>query len=301
MGVRVGPLELKNPVVAASGTFGYGTEFAPFLDLERLGGLVVKGLSLEPRAGNEPPRVCETPSGMLNAIGLQNVGVDSFLTEKLPALRAYDTAILANVFGESPGEYVEVCRRLEGADGLAGIELNVSCPNTEKGGMEFGTDPRVLERLVRAVRKVTTLPLVVKLSPNVTDIRVPARAAVAGGADILSLVNTFAGMCIDAESRSPVLANRVGGLSGPAIKPLALYQTSQVAGAVQVPIFGMGGIRNAVDAVEFLLAGASAVQIGTVNFIDPGSGIHIVEGMERWCNEHGVRRVEDLVGALDGD
>ncbi len=298
LGVTLGPLRLKNPIVTASGTFGYGTEFSPFMDLGRLGGLVVKGLSLKPRRGNRPPRIYETPSGMLNAIGLQNVGVDAFLTEKLPALRDFDTAVLANVFGESPEEYVEVCRRLEGAPGLAGVELNVSCPNTEKGGMEFGVDPRSLAALVGAVRKVTTLPLIVKLSPNVTDIREPARAAADAGADILSLVNTFTGMCIDAETRRPVLANGVGGLSGPAIKPLALYMTHRVASAVQVPIMGMGGIMSEVDAVEFLLAGAAAVQVGTVNFVDPGRAAALVDGLSAWCAARGVTRVAELVGGL---
>jgi len=296
--VKLGPLTLKNPVVTASGTFGYGTEFSPFLDLSTLGGIVVKGLSLRPRRGNEPPRICETPSGMLNAIGLQNVGVDAFLQEKLPALLPFDTAVLANVYGEREEEYVQVCERLEGARGLAGIELNVSCPNTSRGGMQFGVDPVTLERLVAAVRRVTSLPLIVKLSPNVTDIGEPARAAVAGGADILSLVNTFTGMGIDAESRRPVLNNVVGGLSGPAIKPLALYMVHRVAKAVDVPIMGMGGIMNAVDAVEFFLAGAAAVQIGTSNFLNPGGAATMVRDLEQWCSRHQVEKVRDLTGGL---
>jgi len=296
--VKLGPLTLKNPVVTASGTFGYGTEFSPFLDLSTLGGIVVKGLSLRPRGGNEPPRICETPSGMLNAIGLQNVGVDAFLQENLPALLPFDTAVLANVYGEREEEYVQVCERLEGARGLAGIELNVSCPNTSRGGMQFGVDPVTLERLVAAVRRVTSLPLIVKLSPNVTDIGEPARAAVAGGADILSLVNTFTGMGIDAESRRPVLKNVVGGLSGPAIKPLALYMVHRVAAAVDVSIMGMGGIMNAVDAVEFFLAGAAAVQIGTSNFLNPGGAATMVQDLERWCSSHEVEKVRDLTGGL---
>jgi dihydroorotate dehydrogenase (NAD+) catalytic subunit len=299
LGVSLGPLKLKNPVVTASGTFGYGTEFLSFFDLSLLGGLVVKGLSLKPREGNRPPRIFETPSGMLNAIGLQNVGVDRFVEDKLPELRQYDTAVLANVYGETMDEYVEVCRRLEGARGLAGIELNVSCPNTERGGMEFGVDPSILARLVSKVRQVTAGPLIVKLSPNVTDIRETARAAVDGGADILSLVNTFTGMCIDAEARRPVLDNEIGGLSGPAIKPLALFMTHRVASAVQVPLMGRGGIMNAVDAVEFMLAGATAVQMGTANFVDPMAAARLVDGLADWCSSHGVERVRDLVGSLE--
>jgi dihydroorotate dehydrogenase (NAD+) catalytic subunit len=298
MSTKLGPLELKNPILTASGTFGYGTEFSPFFDLSRLGGLVSKGLSLRPRRGNEPPRIWETPSGMLNAIGLQNVGVDNFLAEKLPALLPFDTAVLANVYGERMEDYAEVCRRLDGATGLAGIELNVSCPNTAHGGMQFGVDPATLEQLVGQVRDATSLPLIVKLSPNVTDITEPARAAVAGGADILSLVNTFTGMGINAETRRPVLRNVVGGLSGPAIKPLALYMVHRVAQAVDVPIMGMGGIMTAVDAVEFLLAGASAVQVGTANFVKPTRAADLVDDLERWCVEHDVARVADLVGGL---
>jgi dihydroorotate dehydrogenase (NAD+) catalytic subunit len=298
MAVELGPLKLKNPIVTASGTFGYGTEFSPFFDLSRLGGLVVKGLSLLPRRGNEPPRICETPSGMLNAIGLQNVGVDAFLAEKLPALLPFHTAVLANVYGERMEDYAEVCSRLDGATGLAGVELNVSCPNTACGGMQFGVDPASLERLVRQVRDATRLPLIVKLSPNVTDITEPARAAVAGGADILSLVNTFTGMGIDAETRRPVLRNVVGGLSGPAIKPLALYMVHRVAKAVDVPIMGMGGIMSAVDAVEFLMAGASAVQVGTANFVNPTTAADLVDDLAGWCEEHKVAQVRDLVGTL---
>jgi len=259
---------------------------------------VVKGLSLQPRRGNEPPRICETPAGMLNAIGLQNVGVDAFLADKLPALLPFETAVLANVYGERMEDYAEVCRRLDGATGLAGVELNVSCPNTASGGMQFGVDPATLERLVRQVRDATRLPLIVKLSPNVTDITEPARAAVAGGADILSLVNTFTGMGIDAETRRPVLRNVVGGLSGPAIKPLALYMVHRVAAAVDVPIMGMGGIMSAVDAVEFFMAGASAVQVGTANFVNPTTAADLVQDLAGWCSAHEVTRISDLVGTL---
>jgi dihydroorotate dehydrogenase (NAD+) catalytic subunit len=224
--------------------------------------------------------------------------VEAFLSEKLPALAGCRAAVLANVYGETEEEYVAVCRRLDGAPGLAGVELNVSCPNIQKGGMQFGVDPKALERLTAAVRRATTLPLIVKLSPNVTDITEPARAAVAGGADILSLVNTFTGMAIDAERRRPVLRNGVGGLSGPAIKPLALHMVHRVARAVDVPIMGMGGICSAVDAVEFMLAGASAVQVGTFNFVDPGGAARLVDELAAWCDEHDVARVRDLVGAL---
>ncbi|MFQ5767387.1 MAG: dihydroorotate dehydrogenase, partial [Acidobacteriota bacterium] len=256
------------------------------------------GLSLEPRQGNPVPRICETPSGMVNAIGLQNVSVAAFLAEKLPALRDMDTAVLANVFGETAEEYVEVCRRLDGAPGLAGIELNVSCPNTRQGGMEFGVDPAVLQRLVASVRRVVKLPLIVKLSPNVTDIRDPARAAEQGGADILSLVNTFTALCIDARRQRPVLANKVGGLSGPAIKPMALYLTHQAASAVKIPLMGMGGIQTAEDAVEFLLAGAAAIQVGTANFVRPDTAHGLVSGLEAWCSRQGIRRIRHLTGAL---
>jgi dihydroorotate dehydrogenase (NAD+) catalytic subunit len=298
LAVRLGPLALKNPIVTASGTFGYGVEFQPFLDLSRIGGLVVKGLSLAPRAGNPPPRIFETRSGMLNAIGLQNVGVDRFLAEKLPPLRDCGCAVIANVFGETLEEYAEICRRLDGAPGLAAVELNVSCPNTDKGGMEFGVDPPTLFRLVESARAATRLPLIVKLSPNVTDIRTVARAAADAGADILSLINTLTALAVDAERRRPVLANRVGGLSGPAVKPVALYLVHRVSTAVTLPIMGMGGIMTAVDAVEFMLAGAAAVQVGTANYVDPAISARLVDDLAAWCARRGVSRVADLTGAM---
>ncbi len=299
LGVALGALRLKNPVIAASGTFGYGTEFLPFLDLAALGGIAVKGLSPKPRVGNPPPRIVETPAGMLNAIGLQNVGVDAFLEEKLPALRAYDTVVFANVFGETLGEYVEVCRKLDGAAGLGAIELNVSCPNTEAGGMIFGNDPIALGRVTRACRDATSLPLVVKLSPNVTDVREAARAAEAEGADAVSLVNTFVGMTVDVERQRPSLANVSGGLSGPAIRPLAVWMTWQVARTVKIPVIGMGGILEARDALEFILAGASAVQVGTANFIRPDACLRIVRGLEEHLSQHGIPTIRELVGALE--
>ncbi|HKQ60084.1 MAG TPA: dihydroorotate dehydrogenase [Candidatus Polarisedimenticolaceae bacterium] len=298
LAVELGPLKLKNPVLTASGTFGYGLEFLPYLDLARLGGIVTKGLSPRPRAGNPPERICETPAGMLNTIGLQNVGVDGFLADKLPALRAHDTAVVCNVFGETVAEYVEVCRKLDGAAGIAALELNLSCPNTERGGMSFGNDPRELARVTGACRRATRLPLIVKLSPNVTDIREPARAAEGEGADVLSLINTFVGMAIDVERRRPVLARVSGGLSGPAIRPLAVYLTWLTRQAVRLPLIGIGGIRSAEDALEFLLAGASAVQVGTANFVHPDASIRVLEGLERTLAERGVSRVSEWIGGL---
>jgi dihydroorotate dehydrogenase (NAD+) catalytic subunit len=299
LSVELGPLRFKNPVLTASGTFGYGLEFLPFFDLGELGGIVSKGLSPQPREGNPPARIAETPAGMLNTIGLQNVGVDRFISDKLPQLRAYDTAVIANVFGETEAEYVEVCSKLDQAEGLAAIELNVSCPNVEQGGMIFGNSPRALVRVTRACRAATRLPLIVKLSPNVTDIRDTARAAEQGGADIVSLVNTFVGMAVDVERRKPVLARISGGLSGPAIRPLAVWMTWQVHRAVKIPIIGMGGIVEARDALEFILAGASAVQVGTANFIHPDAAIRVLRGLEAHLAEQKIGSVRELVGALE--
>jgi dihydroorotate dehydrogenase (NAD+) catalytic subunit len=298
LSVELGPLRLKNPVLTASGTFGYGLEFKPFLDLGQLGGIATKGLSPRPRVGNPPTRIVETPSGMLNTIGLQNVGVDAFIAEKLPELRRHDTAVIANVFGETIAEYVEVCSKLDGAGGIAAIELNVSCPNVEQGGMVFGTEPAALARVTAACRKATALPLIVKLSPNVTDIRVTARAAADGGADILSLINTYVGMAIDVERRRPVLAKISGGLSGPAIRPLAVWLTWQVHRTVDLPLIGIGGIMEARDAVEFMLAGASAIQVGTANFVHPDAAIRVLRGLESYLSEHGFGSAGELVGAL---
>jgi len=296
--VELGPLRLANPVLTASGTFGYGLEFQPFLDLGELGGIVTKGLSPRPRAGNPPTRIAETPAGMLNTIGLQNIGVDAFIREKLPELRDHDTAVVANVFGETEAEYVEVCARLDAAAGVAAIELNVSCPNVEQGGMIFGTDPVALSRVTAACRKATGLPLIVKLSPNVTDIRVTARAAAEGGADIISLINTYVGMAVDVERRRPVLARICGGLSGPAIRPLAVWLTWQVHQAVDLPLIGIGGIMNAEDALQFILAGASAVQVGTANFVHPDASIRVLRGIESYLSDHGIGSIRELIGAL---
>lgn len=296
--VQLGPLRLKNPVLTASGTFGYGLEFLPFLDLGELGGLVTKGLSLRPRLGNPPTRIAETPAGMLNTIGLQNIGVEAFIHEKLPELQGHDTAVVANVFGETEAEYVEVCSRLEDAGGVFAVELNVSCPNVEQGGIAFGTDPRALSRITAACRKATGLPLIVKLSPNVTDIRVTARAAAEGGADIISLINTYVGMAIDVERRRPVLAKISGGLSGPAIRPLAVWLTWQVHQTVDLPLIGIGGIMDADDALQFILAGASAVQVGTANFVRPDASIRVLRGLRSHLADHGIASVREMIGAL---
>jgi dihydroorotate dehydrogenase (NAD+) catalytic subunit len=299
--VQLGPLKLKNPVITASGTFGYGTEFLPFVDLSRLGGICVKGLSLSPRKGNAPPRTFETPAGMINAIGLANVGVEEFVRSKLPALRPYGTAIIANVFGETVEEYVEVARIASTGVGVSALELNISCPNTQRGGMVFGCDPDGTRRVVSAVRKVTSLPLIVKLTPNVTDIVSIARVAVDAGADILSLVNTFLGIAVDVTRRRLVLANGVGGVSGPAIKPQALYLVHRVCRELQVPVIGMGGIMNVNDALEFMLVGARAIQIGTANFVDPASSVKILDGLSEALERMGLEDVNEIVGALKTD
>ena len=299
--VQLGPLKLKNPVITASGTFGYGTEFLPFVDLSRLGGICVKGLSLAPRKGNAPPRTFETPAGMINAIGLANVGVEEFVRTKLPALRPYGTAIIANVFGETVEEYVEVARIVSTGEGLSALELNISCPNTQRGGMIFGCDPDGTRRVVSAVRRVTSLPLIVKLTPNVTDIVSIARVAVDSGADILSLVNTFLGIAVDVTRRRLVLANGVGGVSGLAIKPQALYLVHRVWRELQVPVIGMGGIMSVTDALEFMLVGARAIQIGTANFVDPASSVKILDGLSEALERLGLEDVNEIVGALKTD
>ena len=296
--VQLGPLRLKNPVITASGTFGYGTEFLPFVDLSRLGGICVKGLSLAPRKGHPPPRTFETPAGMINAIGLANVGVEEFVRSKLPALRSTGTAVIANIFGETVDEYVEVARIACAAEGLAALELNISCPNTQRGGMVFGCDPDGTRRVVSAVRKVCTLPLIVKLTPNVTDIVAIARVAVDAGADVLSLVNTFLGIAVDVGKRRLVLANGVGGVSGPAIKPQALYLVHRVCRELKVPVIGMGGILTATDALEFILVGARAIQVGTANFIDPASSIKILDGLSEELHRMGLEDINDLVGSV---
>lgn len=292
-------LRFKNPILAASGTFGYGVEFAEQVDLNRLGGVVVKGLSAQPMEGAPAPRLCETAAGMLNAVGLQNIGVRAFIAEKLPALRRYDTAIIANVFGHSVEEYVEVIAQLEAAEGLAAYELNISCPNVEKGGVEFGRNPQLAEEVVRAARGAARRrPLIVKLSPNVTDITVLARAAAEAGADALSVVNTFSGMAIDAATRRSRLGLATGGLSGPAIKPLALRMVWEAARAVSIPVIGMGGIASGEDVAEFLLVGARAVQIGTATFIQPAATLRILSEFNNFCNKNNIQRVRGLSGSF---
>jgi dihydroorotate dehydrogenase (NAD+) catalytic subunit len=296
--VEIAGIRLKNPVIAASGTFGYGLEFAHLLDLNALGGFVVKGLSREPMPGNPAPRIVETAAGMLNAIGLQNVGVEAFIREKLPELRKYSTAVFANIFGNSTEDYVTVAERLESAEGLAGYEINVSCPNTKRGGMMFGADPALTSEVTSAVRRVARRPVIVKLSPNVTDIAVMARAAEEAGADAISLVNTFVGMSVDLDTRRPALPNVTGGLSGPAIKPIAVRMVYQAAGAVKIPVIGMGGIANGRDALEFMIAGAAAVEVGTTTFWDPLAAPRIVKEMETWCRAHGVEQMRSLTKSL---
>lgn len=299
LAVQLGPLRLANPILTASGTCGYGDELAPFMDLSRLGGIVCKSISLRPRDGNVPPRLAETPAGMLNSIGLQNVGVEAFLREKLPPLRRHGIAVIASIFGETAGEFGELAARLDGRPGLSALELNISCPNTETGGVQFGVDPGATRRVTEAVRRRTGLPVIVKLSPNVTDITLLARAALEGGAHILSLVNTFFGMVIDVERRRPVLASGSGGLSGPAIRPMAVHLVRKVARAVDAPLIGIGGIAAARDALEFILAGASAVQVGTATFVDPAAPLKIAEEIGRYLASREIATLRELIGALD--
>ena len=298
LSVEIAGIQFQNPVLTASGTFGYGLEYTDFIDLNLLGGIVVKGLSTKPSHGNSPPRMVETASGMLNAIGLQNIGVEVFINEKLPLLKKFNANIIVNFFGDTQDEYVLAAERLNDVTEIAALEMNISCPNVEKGGMTFGTDPKITEELVRKVRKVTSSPLIVKLSPNVTDIVVMAKAAVNGGADALSIINTLLGMAIDIKTRCPMLANVTGGLSGPAIKPVALRMVWQVAKAVDIPIIGIGGIMNAQDALEFIIAGATAVQVGTANFIDPSISVKIIEGIKNYCQKDKIGDIKDLIGTL---
>ena len=298
LAVNVGALRLSNPILAASGTFGYGVEFAHLVDLNRLGGIVVKGLSLEPIAGAPPPRLCETPSGMLNAVGLQNVGVHGFVAEKLPVLRQYRTALIANVFGCTVDEYAGVIRILEEAEGLAAYELNISCPNTAHGGIQFGSDPRMVEEVVEAARRAARRPLWVKLSPNVTDIAEIAKAAEGAGAHALTVANTYQAMSIDIQTRRSRLGRATGGLSGPAIKPISLRLVYEVSRAVKIPIIGLGGIEKAADVLEYLIAGASAVQVGTASFSSPSACADIVNQVERCCVENKVNNISSLTGTF---
>ncbi|MGM0427186.1 MAG: dihydroorotate dehydrogenase [Thermodesulfobacteriota bacterium] len=301
LNVRLGPLELKNPVLTASGTFGYGREFAELVDPSRLGGMVVKGISLKPRPGNPPPRIVETPCGMLNAIGLANVGLDAFLKEKLPWLQTLHTAVIVNIYGHTLEEYAQVAAGLNGIEGISALEVNISCPNVARGGMAFGTDPDMSARVTEAVLKHIDKPVIVKLSPNVTDIGVIARAVETAGAHALSLINTLTGMVIDIETRKPVLGNSSGGLSGPAIRPVALYMVHQVVKAVRIPVIGVGGIVTAEDALQFLMAGASAVEVGTGNFVYPKATLEMVDGLTRFCEKKGIPAITEIIGAAQQD
>ena len=300
MRVQLAGMTLVNPVIAASGTFGYGIEFEEIVSLERIGGFVTKGISLQPMNGHPAPRILQTAAGMINAIGLQNVGVEEFIAKKLPPLRRYEKCnVIVNVFGYTVGDYIGVIERLNAAEGIAAYELNVSCPNVHAGGMAFGADPGSLEYLVGRVRSTTKRPLIIKLSPNVTSIGQMAKVAAGAGADALSLVNTFLAMSIDVETRKPRLSNVTGGLSGPAIKPIALRMVYEASKAVSIPILGMGGIVTPEDAVEFMLAGATAVQVGTASYADPRATERLAKGLESWCRGHHVDRVANLTGTLD--
>ncbi|MDR0865096.1 MAG: dihydroorotate dehydrogenase [Candidatus Symbiothrix sp.] len=299
LSINTGKLELKNPVLTASGTFGYGIEYADFMDLSRIGGIFVKGTTLHPREGNDYPRMAETPSGMLNAVGLQNKGVDYFISTIYPKIKDIDTHIMVNVSGSTIEDYVACAERMNELDKIPAIELNISCPNVKQGGMAFGTNCKSASEVIKSVRKVYDKTLIVKLSPNVTDITEIARTAEAEGADAVSLINTLMGMAIDAERRKPVLSTITGGLSGPCVKPVALRMVYQTHKAVKIPIIGLGGIANATDAIEFILAGATAIQIGTYNFIDPTISVKVVEGINAYLDRHRFQSVRELIGALE--
>lgn len=298
LSVELAGIRLRNPVIAASGTFGYGEEFARFVDLKRIGAVVVKGTSAKPIAGNAPPRLFPTPSGMLNSIGLENVGVDAFIRDKMPFLRDAGCAVIVNVFGFAEDEYIEVVEKLNGCEGISAYELNISCPNTERGGMVFGTDPILTRGLTKTLKSRSRRPLIVKLSPNVTDIAEMARAAEDGGADALSVANTYLAMAIDTETFKPRIGNITGGLSGPAIRPITLRMVYQCAKAVKIPVIGLGGIFSAEDAVEYFLAGASAIQVGTANFHDPQAPLRVLEGLAKFLEKRGLSSVRDLVGKI---
>jgi len=297
--VSVGALQFKNPIIAASGTFGYGIEFASMVDLNRLGAMVVKGLSLAPMAGAPPPRICETSSGMVNAIGLQNVGARTFVAEMLPELRRLNATVVANVFGCTISEYVEVIRILEDAEGVAAYELNISCPNVEHGGAEFGVDPVLTAQVVHAARKAARRPLWVKLSPNVNSIGLTASAAESSGADALVIANTYPALCIDAHNRRSRLGSTRGGLSGPAIKPITMRLVYEASKVIKIPIIGLGGIESPIDVIEYMLAGASAVEIGTANFVDPRATEELLKGLERWCEYNNIPAISKLRGGIE--
>jgi dihydroorotate dehydrogenase (NAD+) catalytic subunit len=298
LNVDIGGLQLKNPVMTASGTFGYGEEYAPYMDLNLPGAIVVKGLSLEPRVGNPPPRIMETPCGMLNAVGLQNIGVRAFIRDKLPFLRQFGASVIANIYAESVDEFPLLAGILSEAPGVHALEVNISCPNVKKGGVAFGTDPDMAAEVTRRVKAETNLPLIVKLSPNVTDIALIAQSVEAAGADALSLINTITAMSVDVEKRTPHLKNITGGLSGPAIKPVALRMVWQVVNRVSIPVIGVGGIMTASDALEFFIVGARAVQVGTANFVDPRTIPEMIKGIESYLARHGMKHIGDVIGSL---
>lgn len=299
LNVNIGSLSLKNPVLTASGTFGYGIEFSDFIDLERLGGFIVKGTTLEPRQGNDYPRMAETPSGMLNAVGLQNKGVDYFIDHIYPEIRHLDSKIIVNVSGATPDDYAEVCRRIAERTSIEAVEINISCPNVKQGGMAFGTTTAGASQVTKAVRAAFPGMVIVKLSPNVTDVTEIARAVEAEGADAVSLINTLMGMAIDVERMRPCLSTVTGGLSGPAVRPVAVRMVWQTAKAVSIPVIGLGGIMTGRDALEFILAGATAVEIGTANFINPAVTVKVIEYIEEFCDRHGVKDINELIGAIN--
>lgn len=298
LNIDIGGLALKNPVMTASGTFGFGREFESLVDLNRLGAVIVKGLSREPSAGNPPPRIVETPCGLLNAIGLENIGIEAFIQEKLPYLKRFSTAVIVNVYGQSPEAYADVAARCENEAGIDALEVNISCPNVKAGGVSFGVDPLAAAEVIAAVREKTGKPLIAKLSPNVTDIVCIAEAVASAGATAVSLINTITGMAVDISTRKPRLGNITGGLSGPAIKPVALRMVWQVAAAISLPVIGIGGIATWTDALEFMIAGASAVQVGTANFTNPAATMEIVDGLSAYLEKEGVGRISEIVGSL---
>jgi dihydroorotate dehydrogenase (NAD+) catalytic subunit len=298
LSVTIGKIKLKNPVIVSSGTFGFGEEFEDFYDLNHLGAIISKGISLKPMVGNPPPRIFETEGGMINSIGLQNPGFQEFIKNKLPYYRDLKTHLIINFFGNTQKEYIELAGRFDSVPGISGLEMNISCPNIKKGGIVFGTDPQMAYRLVQAVRKATQIPLIVKLSPNVTDITLMAKSVEEGGADAVSLVNTFRAMAVNIHTRKPELGNIIGGLSGPAIKPIALRMVWEVSQAVNIPIIGMGGIMNAEDAIEYILVGASAIQIGTANLINPRTGIEVLHGIKKYFIQNKINRIQKLIGTF---
>ena len=299
LSVDIGGLKMRNPVMAASGTFGYGEEYEEHVPIDHLGALITKGISLKPHSGNPPPRLVETTGGMLNAIGLQNIGVKALIKEKIPNLKKFGIPIIVNIFGSTLREYGEVARILEGIAAIKGLEVNISCPNIKRGGISFGTDPRQVFKVVSKIRKASALPIMVKLSPNVTDITTIARSAEEAGADVLSLINTLTGMAVDVDNRIPKLGNITGGLSGPAIKPIALRMVWEVYNKVNIPIVGIGGIFNTYDALEFIIVGASAIQIGTAHFINPSVAMEVINGLENYLRDNHIGTIQDLVGSLE--